>query len=41
MRILMICNRQQLLFGDQIEHNEMGGHVAHLERTEVRTGLHC
>ena len=36
MRILVICNRHQLLFGNQIG-NEMGGRVARMERDEVHT----
>jgi hypothetical protein len=35
----MICNRHQFLFGVKSENNEMGGHVARMERDERHAGF--
>ena len=35
----MICNRHQFLFGVKSENNEMGGHVARMERDDRHAGF--
>jgi hypothetical protein len=39
MKSLVICTAHQTFLGDQIEKNEVGGHVAHMGRVEVYTGF--
>jgi len=35
----MICNHHKFLFGVKSENNEMGGHLARMDRDEVHTGF--